>query len=247
MPAPSNAADTPVAIVTGAGSGVGLETTRLLASKGWSVALAARTREKLEAARAALQGEGCDAGRVLVHDCDVADPDRVAGLVRATHERFGRIDALVNNAGLAALRPIDKSDPAFLQEMFAVNALGPAYAISACWPIFREQKRGCVVNVATKGTADPFPGFFAYAGAKASVNTFVKSVANEGKRFNIRGFSVAPGAIDTPMLRSMWDEKVLPSDKCLKAADVAAVIVACIEGERDDENGETIYLLPPGA
>lgn len=235
------------AIITGAGTGIGFATARRLGAKGWAVALAGRRREQLEHAAAALREAGSAPERVVVHPCDVADAASVRSLVADAHRRFGRVDALVNNAGVAALVPIDKGGPDFLRDVFAVNALGPAYAIAAVWPIMRAQGGGVIVNVSTIGTLDPFPGFFAYAGAKSAVNSFARSCAKEGAALGIRAFAVAPGATDTPMLRSMFDETALPPSHCLHAEDVAAVIVECVEGGRDAENGGTIYLTPHGA
>lgn len=230
----------PVAVITGASSGVGLATATLLARSGWDLAIAARNPDKLETAAQALRREGA---RVATIPTDVGDPAQARGLIEKAVGELGRIDALVNNAGKAALRQIDKCDPEFLREMYAVNALGPANTISAAWPHFTKQKEGCIVNVSTKGTSDPFPGFFAYAAAKAATNLMTLSCANEGKRSNIRAFTVAPGAIETPMLRSMFDQKVLPPDACLDPGDVAQVIVDCIEGRRDGDNGKVIPLL----
>lgn len=230
----------PVAVITGASSGVGLETARLLADAGWDLALAARTADRLEAAAAPLREAG---RRVVAIPSDVADPEQARALIRRAVEELGRIDALVNNAGRAELRQIDKSDAGFLREMYDANALGPANSISAAWPHFAAQKSGCVVNVSTKGTSDPFPGFFAYAAAKAAVNVMAMSCANEGRRIGVRAFAVAPGAIETRMLRSMFSEKVLPPSACLSPGDVAQVIVDCIEGRRDEDNGKVIPLL----
>jgi NAD(P)-dependent dehydrogenase (short-subunit alcohol dehydrogenase family) len=94
-------------------------------------------------------------------------------------------------------------------------------------------------------TTDPFPGFFIYAAAKAGVNLMAKSCAKEGREFGIRAFSVAPGAVETPMLRALFSEVQLPPEKCLSPDDVAKVVVECIAGERDTQNGETIFIPSP--
>lgn len=227
--------DAPVAIITGASSGIGLETAKLLDADGWRLALAARTKSKLDDAVASCKN-------AIAIETDVANPDAVRNLVDETLDAFGRIDALVNNAGYAPLLPIDETTPDILRASLEINALGPGVATNAVWPVFKTQGRGCIVNVSTMATQDPFPGFFAYAGAKAAVNLFAQSAAKEGADHNIRAFSVAPGAVETPMLRSLFSKDQLPESATLAPKDVAEEIVACIKGDRDARNGETIYI-----
>lgn len=229
----------PVAIVTGAGSGIGRATAVMLSRRGWRLVLAGRREERLTETAEMLAGESA------VVEADVGDLAEAAEIVDAAVERFGRVDALVNNAGWAPLAPIEKTGGELLEEVFAVNALGPAAAISRAWPVFQKQKSGCVVNISTMGTADPFPGFFAYAAAKTAVESMVRSCVVEGKKIGVRAFAVAPGAVETEILRANFSEKVLPGSRCLKAEQVAAVIVGCVCGERDGDNGKVIYLPSP--
>lgn len=242
MPTPTTSS--PVAIITGAGSGIGAAVARQLLSLGWRVVLAGRSGSKLRDTAAALSADDpslSDAIRCV--PTDVADAGSVSALIREADSTFGRIDALINNAGEAFLAPIEKTGPAELQRSYAVNALGPAYAIHSAWPIFTRQKSGRVVNTSTKGTIDPFPGFFAYAAAKSAVNSMARSCAKEGARIGVKAFAVAPGAVETGMLRSMWSPQQLKPEMCLSPDDVARVIVACATGDRDADNGKTIFLM----
>ncbi|MEC9373197.1 MAG: SDR family oxidoreductase [Planctomycetota bacterium] len=242
------AAEHPVAIVTGAGSGIGRAVSVALAERGWRVALAARTQESLEETSDLVDeayqqsAKHVELPAALVVPTDVADPRAVRAMIERVREAFGRIDALVNNAGLAPLAPIEKTDPEMLSDVFAVNTLGTGYAIHEVWPIFKRQRRGVIVNVSSMASRDPFPGFFAYAAAKATVNLFAYSCAKEGAEYGIRAFAVAPGAVETPMLRALFDERTVPPDAAASPEDVADVIVGCILGERDDANGSTIFL-----
>lgn len=230
----------PVAVITGAGSGVGRETALQLCARGWRVALIARTESALQStAEACERPDDC-----LVLPADLSDPKTPHRLIERVENNWGRIDALINNAGMASLVPIAEVTHETLAESFAINAFAPGLLIAAAFPIMARQRAGRIVNVASKGIADPFPGFFAYAGAKAALDSFTRSAHNEGKRRSVHAFTVAPGAIETPMLRAMWDEKALPSGNTLDPADVAGLIVACAAGERDEQAGETIFITP---
>lgn len=240
-----------VALITGGGSGIGRAVACALAGAGWSVAIVGRRGEAL-AETASLTGA---AERVLTLALDVSKSAAAAEAVARTVERFGRLDALINNAGSAPLATIDKTTPEMLQACFAVNALAPGYVIAAAWGVFKRQAeeakargespRATVVNVSSMATRDPFAGFFAYAAAKASVNLMAQSCAKEGRAIGVRGFAVAPGAVETPMLRSNFPEKMIPRAKALAPEDVARVIAACVLGERDAENGQVIWVASP--
>ncbi len=238
-----------VALITGAGSGIGRATALLLAADGWSVALVGRRRQLLEE----VATEIGDDARVLTIGCDIAVPEHAVGAVEETVERFGRLDALVNNAGYAPLAPIDRTTPEMIEECFGVNAVGPANLIAAAWPVFMRQAmraggaeaRATIVNVSSMATKDPFPGFFAYAAAKAGVNLMAVSCAKEGAAIGVRAFAVAPGAVETPMFRGLFSEQAVGRERTLTPEHVAAVIAQCIRGERDAENGRVIWLPSP--
>jgi NAD(P)-dependent dehydrogenase (short-subunit alcohol dehydrogenase family) len=230
------AAPTPTAAITGAGSGIGRATALMLSQLGYNLVLLGRTREALTET-ASLCGTP-----VEVVGGDVTDPTQVKHFISRAVERFGGLHALINNAGYAPLKPIDQSPPELIERAFRVNALGPAYAIHFAWPVMKAGGGGRIVSVSTLGTLDPFPGFFAYAAAKASVNLMTQSVAKEGARLNIKGFAVAPGAVETSMLRSIFPVTAIKPEQCLQPADVARVIVDCVTGARDGENGRTIVV-----
>lgn len=239
-------APTPVAVVTGAGSGIGRATAVALAQEGLHVVLVGRRGEALEET-AGLLPAGAESVSVPL---DVADPASAHVMVTTCLGRFGRVDVLVNNAGTAPLLPIDGTSEETIQRTFMTNAVGPACLIARAWTVFKRQhaegRMGrlghCVVNVSTLGTSDPFPGFFAYAASKASLNLMARSCAKEGKGIGVRAFAVAPGAVETAMLRSIFSEKTVPASRCLTPERVAEEIVACVQGERDAQNGGTIYL-----
>ena len=227
----------PVAIVTGAGSGIGRSVCERLARAGWRLALVGRRERALLETR-----DSIDAPGTLVLPADVADAERAAGVVDRCVREWGRLDALVNNAGAAPLAPIEETSEDLLARTFAVNAFGPAHLIARAWPVFRRQGCGCVVNVSTAATADPFPGFLAYAASKAALESMTRSIAREGAGFGVRAFSVAPGAVETGMLRALFDERAVPASVVLDPGDVAETICECILGRRDGEVGSVIRL-----
>lgn len=228
-----------VAIVTGAGSGIGREVSRQLGERGWALALVGRRREPLEET-ARLVGTTS-----LVVEADVGEASAAQRMVDRTVSHFGRLDALVNNAGYAPMTPVDRHTARMIQDVFNINAVGPAAAVARAWETFERQGGGRVVFVSSYATRDPFPGFFGYASAKAAVNMLARTTAGEGRAINVKAFAVAPGAVETPMLRSILPTEVLPAERTLSPEVVARVIVECAAGERDHENGKVIFLPSP--
>ena len=238
--------ETPVAIVTGAGSGVGRAIALLLAKRGYDLALAGRRKAPL-AETAELAERRAPSGNVSVAviPTDMGDPRQVRRLIDETLTRFGRVDALVNNAGIVEFTSIDGADHEQLTRTLKVNTVGPGSAIYALWPTFRKQGVGCVVNISSAATQSPFPGLCAYAASKCALESFARSIANEAGDDDIRAYNVAPGAIETEMLRSFISEEQLPTEQCLTPEDVARVVVDLVTGDRREENGSTIRLPNP--
>lgn len=232
----------PVALVTGAGSGIGRATGILLAERGYRVALVGRREAALRETASLLK---MVEGRTLIIAADVGSWEQSQRAVHDAVQRFGGLDVLVNNAGFAPAATIDQTTEEMARRAFDVNTLGPMAAVVAAWPTFERQRRGCVVNVSSMATIDPFPTLFAYAAAKAGVNLIARSVANQGRNIGVRGFAVAPGAVETPMLRGIVGEDLLPESMTLRPERVAAVIVECIDGIHDARNGETILVPSP--
>lgn len=239
------ATDRRVSIITGAGSGVGRATAVLLGARGWTVVLVGRRRGALEETAEMVEGEA------LVLAADVATDAGARSIVRDTLGAFGRVDAIVNSAGAAPLKPVERFGWAELEALYRVNSIGPEITIAEAWPTLAAQHAGGgtvarIVNLSSMATVDPFPGLTPYAGSKAAVNLLTKGCANEGEAVGIRAFAVAPGAVETAMLRAIVSEDDLPPDQTLSPEQVAGVVVSCVVGERDDENGSVI-LIPSGS
>jgi NAD(P)-dependent dehydrogenase (short-subunit alcohol dehydrogenase family) len=228
-----------VAIVTGAGSGIGRAVALELDRRGCALVLAGRRLDALRETGQMLSGAW------VGKRCDVADPSECERLVEEAAHEFGRLDVLVNNAGDAPRATIAGHTPDVIKRTFEVNALGPAYLIAATWRVFDRQRAkgwsgGCIVNISSMASLDPFPGFFAYAAAKSALNSMIRSCHKEGQQLGIRCFGVAPGAVETGMLRGLFDETAIPREATLTPEAIARVVGECVVGHRDAEAGTTI-------
>lgn len=231
----------PVTIITGAGSGIGRALAQLLASHGHRLLLAGRTRATLRAT-----AESCESSPdVLCHSADLCDEPAAAALVAAASARFGRIDNLVNCAGIAPMAPIEATTASQLHACFGVNAIGPAFLIMHCWPHFKAQRSGRIVNVSSLATTDPFSGFFAYAASKSALDSLTRSADKEGAPIGVRAFGLNLGCVETALLRSFADEARVPTARTLSAEFVAQTIEAYLAGRHDAAHGTCTALPSP--
>lgn len=228
------------AVVTGAGSGIGRCVALELTNIGWNVLLVGRTRSSLEGVAAECTAAP---GAVAVHVADMSDPEQARGMTRAAVDQFDGVHALVNNAGAARLTNVADHDAEEIQRIFAINALGTINAISAALPQLRVADPGVVVNVSSMAAHDPFPGLGVYGAAKAAIEAIVRAIKNEEPR--VFAYAIAPGAVETPLLRTLVSEATLPREQTLRPKDVAAEIVACVTGKTDLQPGSTRILSSP--
>ncbi|MCI0398529.1 MAG: SDR family NAD(P)-dependent oxidoreductase [Chloroflexi bacterium] len=181
-------------LITGASRGLGAAVARLAAELGASVALNARSAGELAAVAEEIRAAG---GRAIAIPGDVSDADNCRFLVKQTIGHFGRLDALVNNAGtVEPIAPLATADPAGWQRNLAVNVLGPMMLVQAALPHLR-QSHGRVVNVSSGAAVSPVPGWAAYCAAKGALNQFNRVLAAEEE--TITAVAVRPGVVDTEM------------------------------------------------
>ena len=171
---------------------------------------------------------------------DIGRREDAEAVIAAGVQHFGGVDVLVNNAGFGVLKPIDQTDPADMETTFAVNCHSIFHTTRAVWPVMTQQGGGVIVNVSSMASLDPFPGFSVYGACKAWVNIFSKATAGEGKPLGIRVYAVAPGAVETQMLRDVVPD--LPTDQTLDPDDVAAAIEAVCDKRMRAASGQTICV-----
>ena len=213
-----------VAIVTGGSSGIGYATCVRLAAEGARIVIVDRNSERGARSVEALKAGGApDAALAL---CDVAFEDQVEAAVKLAVDRFGRLDIVVNNAGLMEFKALDELTTADWNNVLAVDLVGAAQFIRFG---FHVMKPGAsIVNVASVHAVQTTPVVAPYAAAKAAMLSLTRSAAIEGKSRGIRCNAVLPGAVDTPML---WDnpnvksgvETIDPKDVG-RPEDIAAAI-----------------------
>lgn len=190
------------ALVTGASSGIGAATARLLVHEGYRVALLARDEEKLRRLAEELEQVRVDAShagpaRTLVLPCDVRDSERLERAFRELDTAFGGLDLLVNNAGLGYRARIAELDPALLRQTFETNVLGVLLACRFALPLLKRSERAVVVNVASVVGRRGIPGQAAYSASKAAVVSIGEALRLEWRAERIAVCTLNPGLTAT--------------------------------------------------
>jgi len=188
-----------VALITGAARGIGLATAARFLEDGWQVAMLDILGDTVRSASDAFDR----ANDTLALEADVSDATAVQNAVERTHRRFGRIDALVNNAGIAVFKPMLDVTLEEWQRVLAVNLSGPFLMTQAVAPIMRDQGGGAIVNITSISGLRASTLRVAYGTSKAGLAHLTKQQAAELGEYGIRVNAVAPGPVDTAMAKAV--------------------------------------------
>jgi NAD(P)-dependent dehydrogenase (short-subunit alcohol dehydrogenase family) len=234
-----------LALVTGAARGIGLATAEKFLAEGWQVVLLDIDAETLAATyeRLALPGD------TMAVECDVAEPDQVRAAVDAVVERFGRIDALVNNAGIADFRPILETDFATWSRILAVNLTGPFLCTQACAPVMLAGGGGAVVNIVSISGLRASTLRTAYGTSKAGLMQLTKQQAAELGNQGIRVNAVAPGPVDTATAKAVHSPEIradyhqaIPLNRYGTEEEIAEVIYFLSSDKASYVNGQIVAV-----
>jgi NAD(P)-dependent dehydrogenase (short-subunit alcohol dehydrogenase family) len=193
-----------VAVVTGAARGIGRTTARTFLDAGWRVALLDIDGDNLNRTATAMG----NAGEIIALPCDVAEPEQVQGAIDRVAERFGRIDALVNNAGTAVFKPLLETTYTEWQRVLDVNLSGPFLCSQAVAPIMISSGGGAIVNITSISGLRASTLRVAYGTSKAGLMHLTKQQAAELGEVGIRVNGVSPGPVDTDMAKAVHSAEI---------------------------------------
>ena len=233
-----------IVVVTGASSGLGEATARLLSAQGATVVLGARRADRLQSLAKDLEVRG---GKALALTTDVTRREQVKALVDSAVQTYGRIDVMINNAGLMPQAPLERLKVDEWDRMIDVNIKGVLYGIAAALPHMQRQKAGHFINVSSVAGHRVGPGFAVYAATKYAVRALSEGLRQEVKPYNIRTTVISPGAVATELpdsvtdpdaskrIRTFYEQVAVPADSFARA-----VVFAMSQPEDVDIN-EILY------
>jgi NADP-dependent 3-hydroxy acid dehydrogenase YdfG len=242
----SNNIQSKVIVITGASSGLGEATARHLSALGATVVLGARRVDRVRALADELASQG---GKALAVATDVTDPRQVKGLVDAAAQSYGRIDVIINNAGLMPHSPLERLKIDDWNRTIDVNIKGVLYGIAAALPYMKEQKAGHIINVSSVAGHKVGVGSAVYAATKHAVLALSEGLRLEVKPYNIRTTVISPGAVATELPDSATEPDVAANLRKFYAAyaipaDSFARAVAFAISQPDDVDVNEILFRP---
>ena len=232
-----------VVVITGASSGLGEATARLLSAEGAIVVLGARRIDRLNSLVHELTGKG---GKALALATDVTRHDQVKALVDTAVKTFGRIDVMINNAGLMPHSPLERLKIDDWDRMIDVNLKGVLYGIGAALTHMKQQKAGHIINVSSVAGHKVRQGSAVYAATKTAVRVISEGLRLEVKAYNIRVTIISPGAVATELVESVTEPDVAANlrkfyDIALPADSFANVVLFAMSQPDDVDINEILF------
>jgi 3-oxoacyl-[acyl-carrier protein] reductase len=229
-----------VAVVTGAGSGLGQETARILALAGARVELVDVNEDGLHQTLALLGDSNAS-----IHVTDISLRDEVEALADHVVRDTGQMDVWVNCAGLGYIHPMLETDRQKAERVIAVNMMGTYWSCAAAGRVMAKKRKGSIVNISSSGGSAPAPGVAIYAMTKAAVNSLTWTSAAELGPLGVRVNAVSPGWIETPMSSSMYRNASGEADPAMRQALIEKMVGMSslkIVGERSDIAHAVLFL-----
>ena len=208
-------------LVTGGSSGVGLATAMRFAAEGYQVAICGRDPQRLETAKKTIHDRH-PSMPISTASVDLGAAGAAARWVADTAAELGGVDVLVNSAGLAPLSKLPDFPARQFDEALDINVKAVFATCRAAWPFLAASPSGTILNISSLAAVDPFAGFSVYGACKAWVELFTKAIATEGKPDGVSAYAIRLGAVETPMLRSLFPD--FPADQTLAPEDVAELL-----------------------
>jgi NADP-dependent 3-hydroxy acid dehydrogenase YdfG len=233
-----------VIVITGASSGLGEAAARHLSKEGAIVILGARRVDRIKALADELNKGGAKA---LAIATDVTKAQQVKGLVDIAVKTFGRIDVLINNAGLMPQSTLNRYRIDEWDRMIDVNIKGVLYGIAAALPYMQEQQSGQIINVSSVAGHKVRPGGVVYSATKHAVRVISEGLRQEVKQYNIRTTIISPGAVDTELPNSITEPDVAENmkkfyaDVAIPADSFARVVAFAISQPEEMDINEILY------
>lgn len=239
----SNNIEGKVVVITGASSGLGEATARLLSAQGATVVLGARRVERIQSLADELTKNG---GKALAIATDVTQHEQVKHLVDSAVETYGRIDVILNNAGLMPHSPLERLKLDDWNQMIDVNIKGVLYGIAAALPHMKQQKSGQIINVSSVAGHKVRPGSAVYAATKAAVLMLSEGLRQEVKPYNIRTTVISPGAVATELPNSITEPDIAENvkklyERAIPADSFARAIVFAMSQPEDVDINEILF------
>jgi NADP-dependent 3-hydroxy acid dehydrogenase YdfG len=235
-----------VVVITGASSGMGEAAAKHLANLGASVVLGARRADKIEKLSQQINDNG---GKSLAIAVDVTKRDQVKQFVDSAVKHFGRVDVILNNAGIMPLSPIDRLNVDEWDTMIDVNIKGVLNGIAAVLPYMKEQKSGQIINTSSVAGHKVFGGSAVYSATKFAVRALSEGLRMEVKPYNIRTTIVCPGAVKTELLEHISEADIQQANQDYVGAvgispDSFARVVAFAISQPDDVDINEVIFRP---
>lgn len=233
-----------VIVITGASSGLGEAAARHLAEQGAVVVLGARRIDRIQSLAEEINKSG---GKALAVTTDVTKVEQVKALVDAAVKTYGRIDVMINNAGLMPQSPLDRYKIDEWNQMIDVNIKGVLYGIAAALPYMQKQKSGHIINVSSVAGHKVRAGGAVYSATKHAVRVISEGLREEVKPYNLRTTIISPGAVDTELPNTISEPDVAEGfkqfykDYAIPADSFARVVAFAISQPEEVDVNEILY------